>query len=42
LASKFEKRTNMTYKKKIVEKFKKGVKNAKFYADCESVEKVVK
>jgi hypothetical protein len=42
LASKFEKSTNMTLKKIFFGKIKKGVKNAEFHADFESVEKVVK
>ncbi len=43
LASKFEKSTNMTYKKNFLDKKSKKVsKNAKFHADFESVEKVVK
>jgi hypothetical protein len=32
----------MTYKKFFFEKIKKGVKNAEFHADFESVEKVLK
>ncbi len=40
LASKFEKSTNMTFKKYFFEKSKKVSKNAKFHADFESVEKM--
>jgi hypothetical protein len=42
LASKFAKSDNMTQKKNFVEKIKNISKNAEFYADLESVEKVAK
>ncbi len=42
LASKFEKSTNMTFKKNFREKIKKVSKNAEFHADFKSVEQVVK
>jgi hypothetical protein len=42
LASKFEKSTNMTFKKFFVDKIKKVSKNAEFHADFKSVEKVLK
>ncbi len=32
----------MTFKKKILEKVEKGVKNPEFHADFKSVEKVLK
>jgi hypothetical protein len=40
LASKFEKSTNMTFKKVVVFLNQKGIKNAEFHADFKSVEKV--
>jgi hypothetical protein len=42
LASKFEKSTNMAFKKIFLKKSKKVSKNVEFHADFESVEKVVK
>ncbi len=42
MVSKFAKSANLTKKKFSAKKSKKILKNAKFYADFESVEKVVK
>jgi hypothetical protein len=42
LASKFEKSTNMTFKKFCLKKLEKVSKNPEFHADLKSVEKVYK
>jgi hypothetical protein len=41
LTSKFEKSSNMTFKK-FFAKIKKGLKNAEFHADLKSIKKVLK